>query len=63
MEILKILIVFAIIIVVMAAKKPLMIAVTAATVGTILIYRLPLDVTLQAALQVLIQNFHRLMAQ
>ena len=51
MAILKILIVFTIIIVVMALKKPLMVAVAAATVGTILIYQLPLDVTLQAALQ------------
>lgn len=51
MDILKILVVFAIIIVVTAMKKPLMVAVAAATVGTVLIYRLSLGVVWQAFLQ------------
>lgn len=43
MDIVKLLIVFAIIIVVMWLKKPLLVAVAVATVGTILIYQLPLN--------------------
>lgn len=43
MEIAKLLIVFAIIILVMWLKKPMLIAVAAATVGTIILYGLPLD--------------------
>lgn len=48
MDLVKLLMVFAIIIIVMWLKKPLSAAVAAATVGTILLYRLPVDVTWQA---------------
>lgn len=48
MDIIKLLIVFAIIILVMWLKKPILIAVTAATIGTILLYGLPMDTALAA---------------
>lgn len=51
MEIAKLLVVFAIIIAVLWMKKPLLTAVSAATVGTILLYRLPLDAALAAAVK------------
>ena len=43
MDILKLLVVFTIIITVMWMKKPLLVAVSVASIGTILIYRLPLE--------------------
>lgn len=51
MDIVKLLAVFAIIVAVMAFKKPLMVAITAATVGTVLLYQLSPTVTWQAVLK------------
>lgn len=48
MELIKLLAVFCIIILVMWLKKPLMTAIIAACVGTVVLYQLPLDATLGA---------------
>ena len=48
MELVKLAGVFALIVLVMALKKPLFMAMMAAGIGTIILYGLPLDVTLQA---------------
>ena len=51
MDLLKLAAVFCVIILVMWMKKPLSIAVLAATVGTVMLYRLPPETTYAAVIK------------